>query len=217
MKRGRVSGVYAITPEIVDTPRLVAIVAAALTGGVRIVQYRNKTGSVGLRQFQCAALVELLQDINGTLIVNDDSRLAADVDAHGVHLGKDDDSLADARGRLGADKIIGVSCYNDLARARALQAAGADYVAFGSFFPSKTKPAAVCASLELLSRAKTELSLPVVAIGGINRDNAIRLIERDVDALAVLSALFCVDDVEREARVLSSLMTDRNSQLQEQE
>lgn len=214
MKRSRVSGIYAITPEIEDTAGLVAKVATALAGGVRIVQYRNKTGSASLRRAQCGALVERLRDVNGTLIVNDDSRLAVDVGADGVHLGKDDDSLADARRRLGVDRIIGVSCYNDLARARALQAEGADYVAFGSFFPSITKPGAVCASLDLLPRAKTELSVPVVAIGGINKDNAIKLIERDADALAVLSALFCVDDVEQEARVLTSLMANRDLQLQ---
>jgi thiamine-phosphate pyrophosphorylase len=212
MKRSRVSGIYAITPQTEDTAGLVTKVAAALAGGVRIVQYRNKTGSASLRRAQCGALVERLRDVNGTLIVNDDSRLAVDVDADGVHLGKDDDSLADRR--LGVDRIIGVSCYNDLARARALQAAGADYVAFGSFFPSISKPGAVCAPLDLLSRAKTELSVPVVAIGGINKDNAIKLIERDADALAVLSALFCVDDVEQEARVLTSLMANRDLQLQ---
>ncbi|UCH50024.1 MAG: thiamine phosphate synthase [Betaproteobacteria bacterium] len=213
MNHNRVSGIYAITPETDDTAQLVVKVAAALAGGVRIVQYRNKTGSAGLRRAQCGALAELLRDVNGTLIVNDDSRLAVEVDADGVHLGKDDDTLADARRRLGVDKIIGVSCYNDLARAHELESAGVDYVAFGSFFPSRTKPAAVCAPLELLSRAKTELSVPVVAIGGINKENAIKLIERDADALAVLSALFYVDDVEHEARLLSSLMADRSLQL----
>ena len=100
MKRSRVSGIYAITPETEDTAGLVGKVAAALAGGVRIVQYRNKTGSADLRRAQCGALVERLRDVNGTLIVNDDSRLAVDVDADGVHLGKDDDSLVDARRRL---------------------------------------------------------------------------------------------------------------------
>jgi thiamine-phosphate pyrophosphorylase len=96
MKRSRVSGIYAITPQTEDTAGLVTKVAAALAGGVRIVQYRNKTGSASLRRAQCGALVERLRDVNGTLIVNDDSRLAVDVDADGVHLGKDDDSLADS-------------------------------------------------------------------------------------------------------------------------
>lgn len=210
MKRSRVSGIYAITPETGNTPELLANVAAALAGGVRTVQYRNKTGSARLRRAQCGALVELLHQSDGTLIVNDDSCLAVDVQADGVHLGKDDESLADARRRVGFEKIIGVSCYNDLARARAMQAAGADYVAFGSFFPSRTKPAAVRAPLELLSRAKSELSIPVVAIGGIDKDNAAGLIERGADALAVSSALLCVDDVEQEARALCGLMTDRS-------
>ncbi len=214
MKRSRVSGIYAITPETGNTSELVAKVAAALAGGVRLVQYRNKTGSARLRRAQCGALVDLLHGVNGTLIVNDDACLAVEALADGVHLGKDDESLADARRRLGSDKIIGVSCYDDLARARALQEAGADYVAFGSFFPSRTKPAAVCASLDLLTRAAAELSVPVVAIGGIDRYNAGTLIERDADALAVLSALFDVEDVEREAHVLCNLASDRNLQLQ---
>ena len=151
-----------------------------------------------------------MHDVNGTLIVNDDSRLALEAKADGVHLGKDDDSLAHARHLLGDDAIIGVSCYDDLARARALQGAGADYVAFGSFFPSTTKPAAVSASLDLLSRASAELSVPVVAIGGIDKHNAGTLIERGAAALAVLSALFGVDDVEWEAHVLCNLVSDRN-------
>lgn len=210
MKRSRVSGIYAITPETEDTSELVAKVAAALAGGIRLVQYRNKTGSARLRRAQCGALVDLVHDVNGTLIVNDDSRLALEAEADGVHLGKEDDSLAHARHRLGGDKIIGVSCYDDLARARALQGAGADYVAFGSFFPSTTKPAAVCAPLDLLSRASVELSVPVVAIGGIDKHNVGTLIERGAAALAVLSALFGVDDVEREAHVLCNLVSDRN-------
>lgn len=215
MKRSPVRGIYAITPETDDTSGLLAKVDAALTGGVRVVQYRNKSGSTALRRAQCRALIERVHGVDGTLIVNDDSHLAVAVDADGVHLGKDDDSLADARCRLGADRIIGVSCYNDLARARALQAAGADYVAFGSFFASSTKPEAVCAPLDLLSWARAELSVPVVAIGGINKDNAIRLVERGADALAVLSALFCAEDIERDARLLCGLMDNQNLQLQQ--
>ena len=214
MKRNPVSGIYAITPETKDTAALVAKVVAALAGGIRLVQYRNKTGSDRLRREQCAALLTHLRAVDGTLIVNDSSQLASDVDADGVHLGKDDETVAEARRRLGPDRIIGASCYNDVARARALQAAGVDYVAFGSFFPSLTKPAAVAASMDLLARAKSELKVPVVAIGGINKDNAVALIEAGADAIAVVSALFSSDDVEQEARVLSSLIGTRSMHLQ---
>ncbi|NIO41237.1 MAG: thiamine phosphate synthase [Burkholderiales bacterium] len=213
-KHSRVSGVYAITPEIEDTSELVKRGTAALVGGIRIIQYRNKTGSASLRREQCLALLERLRGVGGTLIVNDDINLAFDVQADGVHLGKDDESFADARHKLGDNKIIGVSCYNDFARARALQAAGADYIAFGSFFPSVTKPTAVGASIDLLVRAKAELKVPVVAIGGINKENAGDLINAGADAIAVLSALFLVDDVEQEAEFFSSLFADRHLQCQ---
>ncbi len=214
MTPSRVSGVYAITPEIDDTAELVGKVSAALAGGVRMVQYRNKNGSAALRRAQCIALRECTLDFNCQFILNDDSRLAFDVDADGVHLGRDDESLADARRRLGAGKIIGVSCYNDLERARALQTAGADYVAFGSFFTSRTKPAAVCASIGLLSRAKSKLKVPIVAIGGINEVNAAALIEAGADAIAVLSALFIADNVASRARTLSRLFLKRALPLQ---
>ena len=214
MKRSPVSGIYAITPETKDTAALVAKVEAALAGGIRFVQYRNKTGSDRLRREQCAALLTHLRAVDGTLIVNDSSQLASDVDADGVHLGKDDETVAEARRRLGPDRIIGASCYNDVARARALQAAGVDYVAFGSFFPSLTKPAAVAASMDLLARAKSELKVPVVAIGGITKDNAEALIEAGADAIAVVSALFSSDEVEQEARALASLFAKTSMQLQ---
>ena len=213
MRRSQVSGIYAITPETEDTGELLANVSTALTGGVRLFQYRNKTGSDQLRREQCQALLDLVSACDGILIVNDSAGLASEVNAHGVHLGKDDESVADARQKLGPDKIIGASCYNDLARAHALQAAGVDYVAFGSFFQSVTKPAAVSATVDLLSRAKSELEVPVVAIGGINRDNAAMLIEAGADALAVVSGLFSVNDVEQEARILLSLINRHRLQV----
>ncbi len=215
MSRSPISGIYAITPETEDTAKLVASVSAALAGGIRLVQYRNKDGSTQLRRHQCEALRACVQAVGGTLIVNDDSKLAVDVCADGVHLGKDDGSVSNARRMLGPGKIIGVSCYNDLARARSLEEVGADYVAFGSFFPSKTKPVTVSASLDLLSRAKSQMRVPVVAIGGIDRRNAKRLLDGGADAIAVLSALFSVDDVEQEARAFTRLHAQPNLQFQE--
>jgi len=115
------------------------------------------------------------------------------VGADGVHLGEDDASIMSARELLGPDRIIGVSCYNDFERARAAVEAGADYVAFGSFFPSSTKPAARHADLGLLQRARS-LGVPVVAIGGIDALNARTLIDAGADAVAVINAVFMHDD-----------------------
>ena len=214
MNRSPISGIYAITPETEDTAQLSAKVFAALAGGIRLVQYRNKTASAQLRRYQCEALSECMRAVGATLIVNDNAQLAADVQAHGVHLGKDDATVVQARRLLGPDRIIGVSCYNDLALAREQERAGADYVAFGSFFPSVTKPDAVAASLDLLSVARIQLEVPVVAIGGIDRNNAAQLLDGGADAVAVLSALFSVEDTEQEARAFARLNARRSLQTQ---
>ena len=137
-----VKGLYAITPETADTAQLLFKTRAALQGGAALVQYRSKSTDVALKHAQASELRELCQDFHVPLIVNDDVRLAALIDADGVHLGQDDARLVEARINLGPDKIIGVSCYQDLARAAQFAAEGADYVAFGSFYPSITKPGA---------------------------------------------------------------------------
>ena len=138
----RISGIYAVTPETEDTEELVAKVTGALRGGAGVVQYRNKEATSAVKREQCIKMLECTRVFNGLLIVNDSSELAQEVGADGVHLGQGDESVENARTRLGPNRIIGVSCYNNLKRARAAQVAGADYVAFGSFFPSPTKPAA---------------------------------------------------------------------------
>ncbi|HEY3180685.1 MAG TPA: thiamine phosphate synthase [Casimicrobiaceae bacterium] len=189
----RLRGLYAVTPALDDTTLLLAKVAAALEGGATAVQYRCKDATESLRQMQALALARLHAARGALLIVNDDPALAANVGADGVHLGEDDASIMSARELLGPDRIIGVSCYNDFDRARAAVDAGADYVAFGSFFPSSTKPSARRADLELLRRARS-LDVPVVAIGGIDADNARTLIDAGADAVAVITAVFLHDD-----------------------
>ncbi len=201
----RISGIYAVTPDSEDTAALIAKVTAVLTGGARLIQYRNKNSPLAMQREQCRELLACVRAFDGLLIVNDSTELALAIGAHGVHLGQNDESINAARTCLGPERIIGVSCYNELERARAAQAAGADYIALGSFFPSPTKPCAVRASIELLRRAKAELNVPVVAIGGINRQNAPALIDAGADALAVISALFEANDIEKEARDLSQL------------
>jgi thiamine-phosphate pyrophosphorylase len=207
MTARRISGIYAVTPETEDTTELLAKVTAVLNGGVKFVQYRNKSGTRALQREQSTELLGRVRAFDASFIVNDSSRLALEVGADGVHLGKGDESVEEARTNLGPNRIIGVSCYNELERARTAQAAGADYVAFGSFFPSPTKPAAVRASVGLLRSASAELNLPVVAIGGINRGNAQALIEAGADALAVISALFESNEIEKETRACMQLFT----------
>ena len=195
-------GLYAIT----DGPRarLTEAVAAALAGGARLVQYRDKTAEHARRHVEASALRQLCAHYGVPLIVNDDVRLAAAIGADGVHLGEDDPALAAAREALGVGAIIGVSCYDSLERARELAATGADYVAFGAFFPSPTKPLARRASPELL-RQSAALGVPRVAIGGITPDNAGSLVSAGADYLAVISALFAAGDVRAAAQRFTDL------------
>jgi thiamine-phosphate pyrophosphorylase len=205
-------GVYAITPETADTEHLLMQVEAALAGGVAAVQYRDKSDDVARRHEQASELVALCRPFGVPLIVNDDLRLADLCDADGVHLGRDDASLREARIILGKDKIIGASCYQSLERALAAQAAGADYVAFGSFFASPTKPAAGRAGLDLLRDAAPLIHLPLVAIGGITLANAPQLLDAGADSLAVLSALFDTPDIRAAARALNHLFETESEQ-----
>ena len=198
-------GVYAITPETPNTERLLMQIEAALAGGVAAVQYRDKSTDVALRHEQASELIALCHRFNVPLIVNDDLRLADLCDADGVHLGRDDASLREARIILGKDKLIGASCYQSLDLARSAQAAGADYVAFGSFFPSPTKPAAGRADADLLREATQAIHIPIVAIGGITFANAPVLLDAGADSLAVLSALFDATDIRAAAHDLNQL------------
>jgi len=198
-------GIYALTAETADTQQLLTQVEAALAGGVAAVQYRDKSDDVARRHEQASELVALCRRFGVPLIVNDDLRLADLTDADGVHLGRDDGSLREARIILGKDKLIGASCYQDLELAQAAQATGADYVAFGSFFASPTKPAAPRAGLALLRDATAVIQVPLVAIGGITLANAPLLLDAGADSLAVLSALFDAPDIQAAARDLNQL------------
>jgi thiamine-phosphate pyrophosphorylase len=200
----RLAGLYAVTPDLADTRDLVARVSAALEGGACAIQYRNKAADPALRLAQASALAHVHASRGGLFIVNDDAALAMAVDADGVHVGADDGSIAAAREQVGPDRIVGVSCYDDFARAEAAVAAGADYVAFGSFFASATKPGARRADIGLLGRAKA-LGVPIVAIGGITADNARELARAGADAVAVISAAFDVPDVNAAARAIVRL------------
>jgi thiamine-phosphate pyrophosphorylase len=196
---------YAITPDDPDTARLLNQVEQALRGGARILQYRNKSAYADLRQQQASALRELTHRFDTTFIVNDDAALAAAVGADGVHIGGGDGSVATARKLLGKDGIIGVSCYNRPPLAQEALRQGADYVAFGAFFPSSVKPDAVCAEVSMLQAARQELDVPVVAIGGITSQNGAALVQAGADALAVISALWNAPDIAQAAREFNNL------------
>ena len=199
-------GLYAITdPVLLPEQRLVAAVEQALFGGARLVQYRDKRAAKMRPLNQIKVLNALCQRHQIPLIINDDIELAVQIGAAGVHLGKDDPPLAEARAQLGAHAIIGVSCYDRLDLALAAARAGADYVAFGSFFPSPTKPTEVRASVKLLQQARAALEVPIVAIGGITPENAPLLLDVGADALAVVSAVFGQPDIQAAARRFAQL------------
>ena len=194
-------GLYAITDSsLVPAAELVARVAQAIAGGATVVQYREKQLATPERYRQAADLADLCARHNVPLLINDDVELAVAVGAAGVHLGKDDAGIQSARERLGARAIIGVSCYNTLQHAHAAAAAGADYVAFGRFFPSRTKPAAVQAEATLLGQARRQLELPLVAIGGITPENGGTLLAAGANLLAVIHGVFGQADVQAAAQ-----------------
>jgi thiamine-phosphate pyrophosphorylase len=203
--RSPVSGLYAVTPDLEDTALLVARAAAAIAGGAALLQYRHKTASPALRGEQARALATLCRNRGCRFIVNDDVELALAVDADGAHVGRDDPDPRAARERLGPGRLLGVSCYDEIARARAALAAGADYIAVGSMFPSSVKPGAVRAPLALIGEARAATGLPVVAIGGITLDNAPQVIAAGAAALAVISALFDAPDITAAARAFTAL------------
>jgi len=198
-------GLYAVTPDLLSTSSLLKAVVSALQGGARLVQYRSKAGSTELRIEQAKALRALCHQHGALLIVNDSVEVAVCSSADGVHVGRDDAAPAEARAALGAGKVIGVSCYNQLDFARAAVAGGADYVAFGSFFPSRVKPDAPRPPLDLIARARAALRVPIVAIGGIKRDNAKAVIDAGAHMIALIDGLFSAPDIRLAARELQEL------------
>ncbi len=206
----RLSGLYAITDsQLLPGDKLYGGVAAAIAGGARIIQYRDKNNDRQQRHQTARQLLTLCREQDILLIINDDVALAAEIGADGVHLGKDDTDLHLARQMLGK-AIIGVSCYNDWQQAEVAHQSGADYIAFGAFYPSATKPNAVTADKFLLQRAKQELNLPVVAIGGITTNNGAELIEAGADMLAVVQGVFAQKDIRQAATEYAQLFNQQN-------
>ena len=197
----KIKGLYGITRD--GDPDVEKHVQAALEGGARLIQFRNKSIRRGL-DLLAENLAGLCVRYDALLIVNDDVDLAVAVNADGVHLGKNDSHIAAARRKIG-DKIIGVSCYNKLELAIEAERQGADYVAFGRFFSSETKPHARLAELDLLTLARQRLSVPIVAIGGITTQNAAMLVQSGADSIAVINGLFQQPDIKKTAQMFSKL------------
>jgi thiamine-phosphate pyrophosphorylase len=205
-------GLYAVTPDDRLLPRLSALVEAALEGGARLVQYRNKQAPAPLRRAQSAELLRICRAYGARLIVNDDVWLAIEIGADGAHVGQDDlpgHDLHTAREALGPKRLLGVSCYDDLARAEAAAKAGADYIGIGGMFPSATKPTAARATPELLAEARRRFGGPVAAIGGITIRNAEQVIAAGADMVAVVGDLFNAMDIRRRASEFQKLFDQK--------
>ena len=199
-------GLYAITSSKLEQ-NMVTSVAATIAGGASLVQYRNKSANYEQQLWEAQDLQTLCRSLNVPLIINDNVEIAKKVNACGVHLGKDDCQIKSARKILGEKAIIGVSCYNRLDLAIKAQESGADYVAFGSFFASATKPNAPSAPLSLLSQAKQRLHIPVVAIGGITSNNCQELIQAGADMVAVIEGVFNASDIKTKAQLIADKFT----------
>jgi len=205
----RLNGLYVITPETpATTPFLAAQAEQAIAGGARVVQYRDKKDDRGKRLRDAKALLAVCRAAAVPLIVNDDLDLAARIGADGVHLGRDDADPREARRALGPRAIVGISCYDRLDRAVYAQEIGADYAAFGRFFPSSTKPHAVQATPDLLRRARERVALPLVAIGGITPENGRSLISAGADMLAVVDSVFGQSDIRTAATAFTRLFSN---------
>ncbi|MEA3410841.1 MAG: thiamine phosphate synthase [Pseudomonadota bacterium] len=198
--QSKLRGLYIITDPVLTPPDvLLDGVARAIDGGARLVQYRNKAARDGRVLPLVRELAALCRSHSVPLIVNDDVELARDAQADGVHLGRDDTGITEARRVLGTDAIIGVSCYDRLDLALRANASGASYVAFGRFFPSRTKPDTVHAEPDLLTRARHRIDLPICAIGGIDADNAGTLVEAGADMVAIVGGVFAQPNVKTAA------------------
>jgi len=194
-----IKGLYAITPDSADLNTLIQKTKSAIEGGAFMVQYRSKIQDRDVKMQQCAAILRLCREHNVPCIVNDDVEMCRTLKADGVHLGEEDDNIAEVRHILGEDAIIGSSCYDQLDRAKSAQKEGASYVAFGAMFPTSTKPNAPRASLALLKEAKREIQIPIVAIGGITVNNAHDVIKTGIDAIAVITSLYEAKSIKETA------------------
>ena len=198
-------GLYLVTPDWDDTQAMLEASRAALEGGATVLQYRHKTASDALRREQAEALLRLCRQHHVPLIINDHLDLCRELDADGLHVGGTDASVAAVRAALGAEKIIGASCYGELQLARDAAAQGASYVAFGGFYPSRVKKYEVSTPVDIVSRARAELSIPVCVIGGMTAENAVPLVQEGCDLVAAISSVYQSADPRKAAAAFARL------------
>jgi thiamine-phosphate pyrophosphorylase len=198
-------GLYLVTPDWDDTDALIKATETALSVDVGLLQYRHKTANGELRLEQASALLKLCRQHNVPFIVNDHIDLCIALDADGIHVGGTDASVAVVRTLIGKDKILGASCYGDFALAEQAQIAGASYVAFGGFYPSRVKKYEVSTPASIVSKAKSQLTLPVCVIGGMTPDNAKPLVKEGADMVAAISSVYSADDIAIAAKEFAAL------------
>jgi thiamine-phosphate pyrophosphorylase len=202
-------GLYLVTPDWDDTGKMLAATEAGLRGGAALVQYRHKTASPELRKEQAVQLQALCKRYGKPFIVNDFVELCLALDADGIHVGGTDMSVAEVRAAVGPAKILGASCYGSLELAHQAHRAGASYVAFGGFYPSRVKKYEVSTPPGIVAEAKRDIPLPNVVIGGMTQDNAVPLIAQGADMVAVISSVYMTDDPETAVRGFVELFAGR--------
>jgi len=198
-------GLYLVTPDWDDTQKLVEISEAGLRGGAAVLQYRHKTASAQLRREQAAQLQALCRKYGRPFIINDHVELCLELDADGIHVGGTDAKVAEVRAAVGPSKIVGSSCYGSMELARDSQRAGASYVAFGGFYPSRVKKYEVTTPPAIVAQAKAEIPVPNVVIGGMTPENAAPLVAQGTDMVAAISAVYFSDEPEAAARRFAAL------------
>ena len=199
-------GLYIVTPDWDDTAKLVDVTEKAIKGGAGIVQYRHKTATPEQRREQAQAVQAVCKRYNVPFIINDHVDLALELDADGIHVGESDEAVAAIRAKVGPNKIVGASCYGDMELVRKAHKAGASYIAFGGFYPSRIKKYPVTTELDIVKQMKVELpDLPSCAIGGINHENAVPLVERGVDMICVISSVYFAEDPEAAAKQFADM------------
>lgn len=198
-------GLYIVTPDWDDTEKMVAATEAALKGGVALVQYRHKTATPELRKEQASRLLALCRQYDRPFIINDFVELCLELDADGIHVGGTDAPVAEVRKMIGPNKILGASCYGSMELAHSAHQAGASYVAFGGFYPSRVKKYDVTTPVDIITRAKQQLPVPVVVIGGMTQENSVPLIEAGTDMVAAISSVYMTDDPQASAKAFVDL------------
>lgn len=200
-------GLYLVTPDWADTQQMLDATEAGLRGGAALVQYRHKTATPELRKEQASRLQALCRRYGRPFIINDFVELCMELDADGIHVGGTDMAIAQVRAAVGSSKIVGASCYGSMQLARDAYQAGASYVAFGGFYPSRVKKYEVSTPPEIVAQAKKEIPLPNVVIGGMTQQNALPLVQQGADMVAVISSVYMVDDPEAAARGFVNLFS----------